>query len=140
MSRAPKAEGARQDISDMKITVIPASTKTGQAAIEALLASQSLELSVTGIYRELGKVPDKFKSDPRFEARPGDVATESSLDFAGSDVVIVITPPLLFSPGDPISGAKSLANNVREAVRRSSTVRRVVYVSSMGAQFDKGTV
>lgn len=124
----------------MKITVIPASTKTGQAAAESLLAKQSTDLSVIGIYRDLGKVPDKFKSDPRFEARHGDVETESSLDFAGSDVVIAITPPLLFSPGNLISGARSLANNVREAIRRSSTVRRVVYVSSMGAQFEKGTV
>lgn len=124
----------------MKTTVIPASTKTGQAAVESLLARKPTDLSVIGIYRDLGKVPDKFKSDPRFEARRGDVATETSLDFAASDVVIAITPPLLFSPGDIISGARSLANNIRQAIRRSSTVRRVVYVSSMGAQFEKGTV
>ena len=124
----------------MKVTVIPASTKTGHAAIESLLASKSPELSVLGIYRDLNKVPEKLKTESQFEARHGDVATESSLDFAGSDVVITVTPPLMFTSDDPISGARSLANNVKEAIRRSSTVRRVVYVSSMGAQYEKGTV
>lgn len=124
----------------MKVIVIPASTKAGHAALESLLAKESPDLSVTGVYRDLGKVPDKFKSNPGFDARQGDVASETSLDFAGSDVVIAITPPLMFSSGDPISGARSLASNVKEAIRRSSTVRRVVYVSSMGAQYERGTV
>lgn len=124
----------------MKVTVIPASTKTGHAAIESLLASKSPELSVLGIYRDLNKVPEKLKTKSQFEARHGDVATEPSLDFAGSDVVVAITPPLMFTSDDPIPGAKSLANNVKEAISRSSTVRRVVYISSMGAQYEKGVV
>ena len=124
----------------MRVTVVPASTKTGQAVIDHLLESHTPDLAVVGIYRDLAKIPEKFKSNPLFEARQGDVASPDTLDFAGSDVVVTMSPPLLFSPGDPIAGAKQLAENVRERVLRSGTVRRLVYVSSMGAQYEHGMV
>ena len=124
----------------MKVTVVPASTKTGQAVIGHLLKSHNSDLAVVGIYRDLAKVPETFKSNPLFEARQGDVASPDTLDFAGSDVVVTMSPPLLFSPGDPIAGAKQLAENVREGVIRSGTVRRLIYISSMGAQYERGMV
>src|SRR5690242_13569983 len=54
----------------MHITVVPASPKTGQATIRALLADPS-NPTVKGYYRDLSKVPAEFKSDPRFEAVQG---------------------------------------------------------------------
>ena len=124
----------------MKVTVVPASTKTGQAVIDHLLKSHTPDLTVVGIYRDLARVPANFKSNSLFEARQGDVASPDTLDFAGSEVVVTMSPPLLFSPGDPIAGAKQLAENVRERVICSGTVRRLVYVSSMGAQYEHGMV
>ncbi|KAH8755321.1 hypothetical protein F5883DRAFT_469264 [Diaporthe sp. PMI_573] len=123
----------------MKVTVVPASTKTSQAAIEHLLSSTSPDVAVVGIYRDLNKVPEKFKANPAFEARQGDIATVKTLDFTRSNAVITVSPPLAFNPGDPIDGAKRLAENVADSVRCSGTVQRLVYVSSMGAQYETGT-
>lgn len=124
----------------MKVTVVPASTKTGQAALEHLLSSNSPDLAVQGIYRDPRKIPDKFKENPAFEPRQGGIASPETLDFSGSDVVISVTPPLAFSANDLVGEAKRLAENVAEAVHRSGSVRRLIYVSSMGAQHEKGTV
>lgn len=124
----------------MKVTVAPASTKTGRAAVERLLTSNLPELTVVGIYRDVIKAPDNFKKSQHFEARQGDLASPETLDFSGSDVVIAVLPPLWSDPAGPVSGSKRLAENVEKAVRSSETVRRLVYVSSMGAQYEKGTV
>lgn len=124
----------------MKLTVVPASTKTGRAALEHLVSNGLPNLAVEGIYRDLSKVPDSFKGGPAFEAQQGDVASVETLDFSASDVVIYIAPPLVFTASDLVAEAKRLAENVAQAVRRSGKVRRLVYVSSMGAQYEKGTV
>ena len=131
---------ALESVRIMKITVVPASTKAGQATIEHLVAGNVRDLAVVGIYRNLTKVPDNLKANPRFEARQGDVAAPETLDFAGSDVVITVSPPQWSAPDGPVSAVKRLAENVEKAVRGSETVKRLVYVSSMGAQYEKGTV
>ncbi|KAL2129131.1 hypothetical protein VTI74DRAFT_8193 [Chaetomium olivicolor] len=120
----------------MQITVVPASPKTGQAAIRALLADPS-KPSVKGYYRDLAKVPEDFKAHPHFEAVKGDVENAGTLDFSGSDTVITITPPI-FDEQDSVAHAKLVSENVKNAVQKAG-VKRLVYLSSAGAQYDHGT-
>lgn len=87
----------------------------------------------------MSKVPDEFKNHPKFQPVPGDVSDGSTLDFSGCDAVITMTPPKL-DGSDFIAFGKAVANNVRRAVERSGSVKRVVYVSSQGAQYPEGVV
>ncbi|KAF9874463.1 NmrA family protein [Colletotrichum karsti] len=122
----------------MQITVVPASPKTGQASIRALLESAG-EHTITGVYRNLDKVPSEFKGHPRFRAVKGDVANVGTLNFSGADAVVTITPPL-YSESKPIQRAREMAANVKYAVGRANdSVKRLVYVSSVGAQYEHGT-
>jgi uncharacterized protein YbjT (DUF2867 family) len=122
----------------MQITVIPASPRTGQAAIRALLADAS-NPTVKGYYRDLAKVPAEFTSNPRFEAVQGNVEDAATLDFAGSDAVFNITPPL-YEDQDIVAHARLVSENVKAAVNKADSVQRLVLLSSMGAQYDHGTV
>ncbi|RYO88894.1 hypothetical protein DL764_008662 [Monosporascus ibericus] len=94
----------------MKFIVSPASSQTGRAAVQALLNDTSAPL-VVGIYRDLGKVPAGFSSHPNFKAVQGNLTDPSSLDFAGVDGVIVMTPPK-YDGSDNIAHAKVIAENV----------------------------
>ncbi|GAB1318507.1 NAD-dependent epimerase/dehydratase [Madurella fahalii] len=120
----------------MHITVVPASPKTGQATIRALLADPS-NPTVKGVYRDLAKVPAEFKSNPRFEAVQGNVEDASSLDFAGSDAVLNITPPL-YDDQDIIAHARLVSANTKAALLKAGSVKRLVLLSSVGAQYDHG--
>lgn len=122
----------------MHVTVVPASPKTGQATIRALLDSPSGP-TIRGYYRDLSRVPDEFKSNPRFEAVKGDVEDAASLDFSGSDAVFNITPPI-FDERDLVEHARQVSENVKAAVKKAGSVKRVVLLSSVGAQYDHGTV
>jgi uncharacterized protein YbjT (DUF2867 family) len=122
----------------MQITVVPASPRTGQAAIRALLADAS-NPTVKGYYRDLAKVPAEFTSNPRFEAVQGNVEDAATLDFAGSDAVFNITPPL-YEDQDIVAHARLVSENVKAAVKKADSVQRLVLLSSMGAQYDHGTV
>jgi uncharacterized protein YbjT (DUF2867 family) len=121
----------------MHITVAPASPKTGQATIRSLLADPS-NPTVRGYYRDLSKVPAEFKANPRFEAVKGDVEDAGSLDFSGSDAVFNITPPL-YEEKDIIAHARLVSENVKAAAKKAG-VKRFVLLSSVGAQYDHGTV
>ncbi|RYP43755.1 hypothetical protein DL768_009710 [Monosporascus sp. mg162] len=120
----------------MKFIVAPASSKTGRATVQALLNDRSAPL-VVGIYRNLGKVPAGFSSYPNFKAVQGDLTDPSALDFAGADGVVVMTPPK-YDGSDVIAHARVIAENVRDAVSRASSVKRLVYISSGGAQYSEG--
>ncbi|KAL2257809.1 hypothetical protein VTK26DRAFT_9151 [Humicola hyalothermophila] len=122
----------------MQITVAPASPRTGLATIRALLASPAAT-KVIGVYRDLSRVPAELAADPRFQAVRGDVEDAGSLDFAGSDAVLSITPPLYHSTQDVIAHARAVSENVKAAVARAGTVKRVVLLSSAGAQYESGT-
>jgi len=124
----------------MHITVVPASPKTGQAAIRALLADASNPI-VRGVYRDLSRVPAEFKSNPRFKAVQGTVEDAATLDFAGSDAVLNITPPLYQEIEiDIVAHARQVSKNVKAAIKKAESVRRLVLLSSVGAQYDHGTV
>ncbi|KAF3805461.1 hypothetical protein GCG54_00002806 [Colletotrichum gloeosporioides] len=123
----------------MQIVVVPASPKTGQATIRALLEDAS-ELTVTGVYRDIGRVPAEFMEHPRFKAVKGDVANVGSLKFSGADAVVTITPPL-HSESKPLTRAREMAANVKYAIGMAGdSVKRLIYISSVGAQLEHGTV
>ena len=121
----------------MHITVAPASTKAAQATIEVLLAAEAGP-TVTGVYRNLSRVPPHLAAHPKFKSVKGDVQDGASLDFAGSDAVLAITPPQ-FHESDIVADARTMSQNIKAAAQKAG-IRRLVLLSSSGAQFDKGTV
>lgn len=123
----------------MLITVAPASTKTGRAVIRSLLTSRDAGVEIQAIYRDAAKAPAEFTSLPNFTAITGDIADESSLHFHGSDAVVAITPPV-FDSGDIVAMAKERSENVKSAIEKSTTVNKVVLLSSIGAQYSSGVV
>ena len=124
----------------MHITIAPASPKTGAATIRVLLSDTSnSSLKVRGVYRDLSRVPEEFKSDPRFEAVQGNVEDAASIDFTGSDAVLNITPPLYFDDQDIVKHAHLVSENVKQAVQKAG-VKRLVLITSAGAQLESGTV
>jgi uncharacterized protein YbjT (DUF2867 family) len=122
----------------MHITVVPASPKVGQAAIRSLLADAS-QPTVKGYYRDLSKVPAEFKANLRFEAVQGDVEDAATLSFAGSDAVFTITPPL-YEEKEFVPHARLVSENVKAVVKKAESVKRLVLLTSLGAQYDHGTV
>lgn len=124
----------------MHFTILPASTQTAQATIRALLndKTHSASTSIQAIYRNISKAPEEFTSNPRFRAVKGDIDDPSTLDFSGTDAVFVITPPR-YDGADTFESARLTAENVKAAARKAG-VKRLVYVSSIGAQCESGTV
>ncbi|RSL83181.1 hypothetical protein CDV31_016858 [Fusarium ambrosium] len=120
----------------MKVIVVPGSAQTSRSAIRTLL-DDSLAPSVVGVHRNLDKAPAEFKEPSRLEAAQGDISDRVSLDFSGCDAVITMTPPR-FDGSDFVAFGKQIASNVKQAVKRSGSVKRVVYVSCQGAQYSEG--
>lgn len=123
----------------MLVTVVPASAKTGASIIRALLATGGSDIEIRAVYRNIAKAPQEFTSRPNFRAVQGDVGDASSLDFQGSDAVVTITPPN-FTGGDIVALAESHSQNVKKAVEASGTVKKLVLLSSVGAQYRTGVV
>lgn len=121
----------------MHIIVVPASPRTAQATIRHLLADASAP-TVRGVYRDLSRVPEEFKTNPRFEAVQGDIEDAASLDFSGSDAIFMVQPPV-YDERDSIAHTKTVAENVKAAIRKATSIKRLVHLSSMGAQYDHGT-
>lgn len=122
----------------MHITIVPAGPKTARATIQNLLDDPSGP-TVRAVYRDPSKAPASFLAHPRFSASKGDVASSESLDFSGSDAVLVITPPR-FDGYDVGAHAREVSENTRRAVERAGSVKRVVLLSSMGAQYAEDVV
>ncbi|KAG5789987.1 hypothetical protein H9Q69_010951 [Fusarium xylarioides] len=120
----------------MQVTIAPASNKTSTAAIRSLL-SQNPEIQVKGLYRDLKKVPDEFSSADNFTADQGDVGDVNTLDFSGSDAVLMVLPPA-YDGRDIIEHAQRISTNVKSAIERAGSVRKVVLLSSVGAEFSEG--
>jgi putative NADH-flavin reductase len=120
----------------MQITVVPASTKTGAATISSLLGKP---VQIRGIYRNLSKVPAEFSTQAHFCAVEGDVSDVTSLDLTGSDAVLAITPPA-YSGYDLVEHAERVSLNIKSAIERAGTVKKLVLLSSGGAEFSEGVV
>lgn len=122
----------------MRVTVAPASTRTGAAVIRSLLAAPG-PIEINALYRNLSKVPKEFADRANFHARQGDVSEPATLDFTGSDAVLAITPPA-FDGRDIVAHAETVSKNVKDAIEKSGSVQRLVLLSSAGAQFSTGVV
>ncbi|KAF5682523.1 nucleoside-diphosphate-sugar epimerase [Fusarium circinatum] len=120
----------------MQITIAPASNKTSTAAIRSLL-SQNPDVQVKGLYRDLKKVPDEFSSANNFMAVQGDVGDVNTLDFSGSDAVLMVLPPA-YDGRDIVEHAQRISNNVKTAIEKARCVKRLVLLSSVGAGFSEG--
>lgn len=120
------------------ITVVPASTKAGKAAIQSLLSSEDVPL-IRGIYRDVAKAPAEFTQRPKFEAKSGDVSTGLGLDFSESEAVFYIPPPI-YDGTDIEEFATRAANNMKKALQEAPSVQKLLLFSSMGAQYDHGIV
>ncbi|PFH55713.1 hypothetical protein XA68_17739 [Ophiocordyceps unilateralis] len=121
----------------MRVAVAPASAKCARAAIRRLLAASEPVVEIRALYRDLSRVPDDFSRCPRFQAVQADVSDPSSLDFAGCEAVLAITPPV-YDGRDIVLYAEDVSKNVKDAILRSGTVKRLVLLSSCGAQFRHG--
>jgi uncharacterized protein YbjT (DUF2867 family) len=120
----------------MRVTVVPASTKSGVATIRSLL---SKPVQVRGIYRDLSKVPGEFLTETNFSAVEGNASDKGALDLTGSDAVLAIIPPV-FDGRDLIEHAKKISSNIKTAIELAGTVKRLVLLSSGGAEFSEGVV
>ncbi|KAK3312312.1 hypothetical protein B0H66DRAFT_570410 [Apodospora peruviana] len=124
----------------MQITVLPASARTSQATIRALLGDPSGP-KVQGIYRDLAKVPTEFKSHPNFKAVQGDMADASTLNcFEGSQTVVVTIPPTRSENADVTATAAAFTEAVNTAIKKAVSVKRLVMVSTKGAQYDHASL
>ncbi|KAK3901006.1 hypothetical protein C8A05DRAFT_45271 [Staphylotrichum tortipilum] len=123
----------------MQVTIVPASPKTGLATIRALLSDPSQPaLQVKGYYRDLNRVPAELTTNPRFQAVQGDVEDAATLDFSGSVAVFNITPPL-YEEKEVVPHARLVSENVKATIAKAGSVKRLVLLSSVGAQYDQGT-
>ncbi|KAF9775316.1 hypothetical protein IL306_006596 [Fusarium sp. DS 682] len=120
----------------MQIIIAPASNKTSTAAIHSLL-SQNSQIQIKGLYRDLKKVPNEFASADNFTAVQGDVGDVNTLDFSGSDAVLMVLPPA-YDGRDIIEHAQRISNNVKTAIEKAGSVKRLVLLSSVGAEFSEG--
>jgi hypothetical protein len=120
------------------ITVVPASTKAGKAAISVLLSSPDKPF-IRAVYRDPSKAPAEFASHPNFEAVTGDVSVGSTLNFTGSDAVFYVPPPTS-DETDLGEFATHAANNVKKALQDGTTVKKLLLFSSTGSQYDHGIV
>lgn len=126
----------------MKVTVVPAGAKTAAATIRSLLqhsASGTGSVEIIGVYRDISKVPAEFAEHPNFQAVKGDIADASSLNFAGSDAVFTLTPPV-FDGRELVEHARVVSRNVKDAAERAGSVKRLVLLSSMGAHLSEEVV
>ena len=119
----------------LTVSVIPASSKVGQATISYLLKEN---ITVRGFYRNTSKAPHEFTQSPLFTATQGDVQDATSLEFDGSDVVFYVPPPT-YDGTDLGEFATIAANNIKGALEKAS-VRRLVLLSAPGAQHSSGIV
>lgn len=122
----------------LTISVLPGSSQAGREAIRALLKDEKRPI-IRAIYRNPSKAPAEFLEDSHFTAVKADVSAESSLDFGNSDAVFYIPPPT-YDGTDSAEFAAKNANNVKIALKRTPSVKRLLVFSGLGAQYEKGIV
>jgi uncharacterized protein YbjT (DUF2867 family) len=118
----------------MLVTVMGATGKTGKAVSERLLAA--------GVQvRALGRSADKLAALQRAGAQPvaadAGKAADLTAAFRGADAVYALVPPNLTTP-DVLAYYEQVNGALATAVAESG-VKRVVYLSSIGAEQPAGT-
>lgn len=118
----------------MIVTVMGATGNTGSVVAEKLLAA-GVEV------RALGRSSDKLAPLAKAGAKPvvADVLSQAQLSAAmrGSDALYAMIPPLYTTP-DILGYYEQAADSIARAIAESG-VRRVVFLSSIGAELDRGT-
>ena len=118
----------------MLVTVMGANGKTGHVVAEQLLAA--------GVQvRALGRSADRLAALTRAGAQPaiGDVhsTTDLTAAFRGADAVYALVPPRLDAP-DILAHYEQINGAIATALAESG-VKRVVFLSSLGAELPSGT-
>jgi uncharacterized protein YbjT (DUF2867 family) len=132
--RAGGNRTAQEKEDAMLVTVMGATGKTGKAVSEGLLAA--------GVQvRALGRSAEKLAPLVRAGAQPvvGDVNRPADLTaaFRGADAVYALVPPSLAAPD--VLGHYDQVNGAIATALTESGVKRVVYLSSIGADQPSGT-
>ncbi|RAL07632.1 NAD(P)-binding protein [Aspergillus homomorphus CBS 101889] len=124
----------------MRILIVPASPQTSRTTIHNLLTTPQKQdpIHIRGLYRNLTRVPPEFQTNPNFESYPGDLSDPATLNFHSFDTVFFVLPPC-YDGTNLLQWATTVSTNVRLAIQRSGTVKRLVLLSSMGAEFEGGT-
>jgi uncharacterized protein YbjT (DUF2867 family) len=114
--------------------VLGATGNTGAAAVKTLLAKGA---KVRAVGRDTARIQQVLGNG--VEPFVADIYDAPSLGkaFEGADGAYVMIPPRLKEPDMLASGAKM--SDAIAAALRESAVKRVVVLSSIGAQHDKGT-
>ncbi|GLA33850.1 hypothetical protein AnigIFM63309_003871 [Aspergillus niger] len=103
----------------MLVAVLPASPKSAQETIRALLEADQLTapVHVRAIYRDVAKAPAEFVSHGSFHAVAGDLSNAASLDLGNADTVFAITPPR-YDGSDMMEWARQASENTRVAIQK----------------------
>ena len=118
----------------MLVTVMGATGKTGKAATDGLLADG---IKVRALGRSLEHLAPLAKAGAQPVAADANKAAELAAAFRGADAVYALVPPYLGAP-DPMAFYERVNSAIASAIVESG-VRRVVYLSSLGAELDAGT-
>lgn len=122
----------------MHITVVPGGSKTAAVASQTLL-DDPRGPTVRAVFRDPSKAAAPLAAHPRFTAVRGDIGDAASLDFSGSDAVLLVTPSR--DDGyDVVQHAREISENVKAAIKAAGSVKRLVLLSSMGAQYGEDVV
>jgi uncharacterized protein YbjT (DUF2867 family) len=118
----------------MLITVMGATGKTGQAVARHLLA---VGVQVRAVGRSAERLVPLAKAGAQPVVADAKRAPELAAAFGGADAVYALVPPFYTTPDllahyDRVNGA--IASAITE-----SGVRRVAYLSSLGAELESGT-
>lgn len=123
----------------MKVTIVPASTQAGKAVVESLLGRTNPP-RIRALYRDVAKAPTKLTGNTHHEALQGGLDDGLNLDFGDSDAVFYIPPPTYDDEVNSREHATRAADKVKEALRKASSVKRLVVLSALGAQHSRGIV
>ncbi|HEX3695269.1 MAG TPA: NAD(P)H-binding protein [Polyangia bacterium] len=118
----------------MLVTVMGATGKTGKAATDRLLAEG---IKVRALGRSMEKLAPLAKAGAQPVVADANKAAELTAAFRGADAVYALVPPYLSAP-DLLAYYERVNGAIASAIVESN-VRRVVYLSSLGAELDAGT-
>jgi uncharacterized protein YbjT (DUF2867 family) len=118
----------------MLVTVMGATGKTGQVVTRALLAGGAQ-------VRALGRSSEKLTSLAQAGAQPvvadATRAADLTTAFRGADAIYALVPPN-YASADPL-GNYDLVNGALVSALKESGVKRLVYLSSLGAELASGS-
>ncbi|EST07101.1 NAD(P)-binding domain protein [Kalmanozyma brasiliensis GHG001] len=121
-----------------QISIFPATSATAVRLAE-LLQQQQPQIRI----RLAGRSPAKLQasnSSVTVSQTPLEVGDAASIKEAldGSDAAYIMNPPF-YGEQDPFSLSQKWVDSITEAVKSSSTIKKIVYLSSVGAERTSGT-